>query len=76
MSKKIVIVGALGYLGTELCKIYSGESWLNKVVAIDHRFMSGRVRQLNDWNIEFHQGDILDKDFLKNICLKQILFII
>ena len=35
MSKKIVIIGALGYLGTELCKLYSGESWFNKIVAID-----------------------------------------
>ena len=65
MSKKIVIVGALGYLGTELCKLYSGESWFNKVIAIDSRFVSERVSQLKDWNIEFHQGDILDKEFLK-----------
>jgi N-acetyl-gamma-glutamylphosphate reductase len=43
MSKKIVIVGALGYLGTELCKLYSGESWFNKVVAIDSRFVSERI---------------------------------
>ena len=33
MKKKIVIMGALGYLGTELCKIYSGESWKNKILA-------------------------------------------
>ena len=65
MSKKIVIVGALGYLGTELCKLYSGESWFNKIVAIDNRFVSERVSQLKDWNIEFHQGHILDKEFLK-----------
>ena len=63
--KKIVIVGALGYLGTELCKIYSGESWFNKIVAIDSRFASERVNQLKDWNIEFFQGHILDLDFLK-----------
>ena len=63
--KKIVIVGALGYLGAELCKIYSGESWLNKIVAIDSRFTSERVSQLQDWNIEFFQGHILDLDFLK-----------
>ena len=63
--KKIVIVGALGYLGTELCKIYSGESWLNKIVAIDSRFASERVSQLKDWNIEFFQGHILDLVFLK-----------
>ena len=65
MSKKIVIVGALGYLGSELCKLYSGESWFNKVVAIDSRFLSNRVSQLKDWNIKFYQGNILDKDFLK-----------
>ena len=40
MSKKIVIVGALGYLGTELCKLYSGESWFHDIVAIDNRFVS------------------------------------
>ena len=63
--KKIVIVGAIGYLGTELCKIYSGESWRNKIVALDSRFVSERVSQLSDWNIQFFQGHILDKKFLK-----------
>ena len=63
--KKIVILGALGYLGTELSKIYSGESWKNKIVAIDNRFISERINQLKKWNIEFFQGHILDKDFLK-----------
>ncbi len=62
--KKIVIIGGLGYLGTELCKIYSGESWRNKIVAIDSRFVSERVSQLKNWNIEFFQGHILDRDFL------------
>ena len=61
--KKIVIIGALGYLGTELCRIYSGESWKNKIVAIDNRFLSERVSQLNKWNIEFFQGHILDNNF-------------
>ena len=40
--KKIVVLGALGYLGTELCRIYSGESWRNKIVAIDSKFVSER----------------------------------
>ena len=66
MSKKIVILGALGYLGTELCKLYSGESWFHNIVAIDSRFVSKRVNQLKDWNIKFYQGQILDKNFLKN----------
>ena len=63
--KKIVIVGALGYLGTELCKIYSGESWRNKIIALDNRFVSERVNQLKEWNIEFFQGEILDEKFLE-----------
>jgi len=65
MSKKIVIIGALGYLGTELCKLYSGESWFNNIVAIDNRFVSKRVNQLKNWNIKFYQGEILKKDFLE-----------
>ena len=44
--KKIVILGALGYLGTELSKIYSGESWRNKIIALDNKFISERVSQL------------------------------
>ena len=64
MSKKIVIVGALGYLGTELCKLYSGESWFHNIIAIDSRFVSKRVNQLKNWNIKFYQGEILDKEFL------------
>ena len=63
--KKIVILGALGYLGTELSRIYSGESWKNKIVAIDNRFISERINQLKKWNIEYIQGHILDKEFLE-----------
>ena len=42
--KKIVITGALGYIGTELCELYSGFSWKYEVVAIDNRFISERVQ--------------------------------
>ena len=48
--KKIVIIGGLGYLGTELCKIYSGESWRNKIIVLDSNFLSERVNQLKNWN--------------------------
>ena len=34
---------------------------------IDKRFISERVSQLRKWNIDFYQGDILDKNFLKKI---------
>ncbi len=64
MTKKIIITGGLGYIGTELCKIYSGYSWHYKVLVIDNRFISERVNQLRNWNIKFIQGDILDKDLI------------
>ena len=65
MKKKIVIIGALGYLGTELCKLYSGESRYHKIIAIDNRFISESVNQLRNWNIEFFQIQILDKSSLE-----------
>ena len=55
--KKIVITGGLGYIGTELCKIYSGESWNNQITVIDNRFISERVNQLRNWNINFVCAD-------------------
>ena len=64
MRKKIVITGGLGYIGTELCKIYSGTSWYHSIIVIDNRFISERVNQLRNWNIDFIHGDILDKDLL------------
>jgi len=68
MKKKIIITGGLGYIGSELCKLYSGISWHHKITVIDNRFMSERVNQLRNWNIEFIQGDILNKNFIKKIC--------
>ena len=64
MKKKIIITGGLGYIGTELCKIYSGYSWHHDIIVIDNRFISERVNQLRNWNIEFIQGDILDKELV------------
>ena len=64
MSKKIIITGGLGYIGTELCKLYSGVSWNNKILVIDNRFNSERVNQLRNWNMDFVHGDILDKDLI------------
>ena len=62
--EKIVITGGLGYIGTELCKLYSGETRYKKIVVIDNRFVSERVKQLRDWNIDFIEGDILDKKLM------------
>jgi len=60
--KKIVITGGLGYIGSELCKIYSGESWNNQITVIDNRFISERVNQLRSWNINFVHSDIRNKE--------------
>ena len=68
MKKKIIITGGLGYIGTELCKLYSGVSWHHKIIVIDNRFISERVNQIRNWNIEFIQGDILDKNLIKKFC--------
>ena len=66
--KKIVITGGLGYIGTELCKIYSGYSWNDSITVIDNRFISERVNQLRNWNINFIHGDILDNELIKRHC--------
>jgi len=63
--KKIVITGALGYIGTELCKLYSGFSWKYEVIAIDNRFISERVNELKRRKIKFIQADILEIDSIK-----------
>ena len=68
MKKKIIITGGLGYIGTELCKLYSGVSWHHKIIVIDNRFISERVNQIRNWNMEFVQGDILDKKLIKKYC--------
>jgi nucleoside-diphosphate-sugar epimerase/2-polyprenyl-3-methyl-5-hydroxy-6-metoxy-1,4-benzoquinol methylase/quercetin dioxygenase-like cupin family protein len=67
MMKKIVITGGLGYIGTELCKIYSGEARFKNIVVLDNRFVSERVKQLRDWGIEFIQGSILDETLMKSV---------
>ena len=65
--EKIVITGGLGYIGTELCKLYSGETRYKNIIVTDKRFVSERVKQLRDWGFEFKQGDLLDKVFMIEI---------
>ena len=68
MKKKIIITGGLGDIGTELCKLYSGVSWHHEIIVIDNRFISERVNQIRNWNMEFIQGDILNKDLVHKYC--------
>ena len=67
---KILITGGLGYIGTELCEIYSGESRFKEITVIDKRFISERVTQLRNWGIKFIQGDILDTDLITDLVKK------
>ena len=64
-KKKIIITGGLGYIGTELCKLYSGLSWHHNIIVIDNRFISERVNQIRNWNMNFIQGNILDNNLIK-----------
>ena len=65
MKKKIIITGGIGYIGSELCKLYSGVSWYHDIIVIDNRFISERVNQIRDWNMQYIHGDILDKNLVK-----------
>lgn len=65
--KKIVITGGLGYIGTELSKLYSGEARFKNIVVTDNRFVSERVKQLRDWGINYVQCSILDEDKMSEI---------
>ncbi len=65
--KKIVITGGLGYIGTELCKLYSGEARFKNIVVVDNRFVSERVKQITDWGIKFIHGSILDEELMKTV---------
>jgi len=65
--KKIVITGALGYIGMELCKLYGSQTNNYQIIGLDNKFFSERVRRLKSWGIEFVQCDILDEDKLRKI---------
>jgi len=65
--EKIVITGGLGYVGSELCKLYSGETRFKKIIVVDNKFVSERVKQLRDWGFEFVQASVLDTNKMKEI---------
>lgn len=62
--KKIVITGGLGYIGTALCNLYSGQARYKNITVIDSKFISARVAQLRAWDINYVQASILDKEVL------------
>ena len=66
-KQKIVITGGLGYIGSKVCELYSGEARYKDIIVFDQRFSADRVRQLKSWGIQYIQGSILDKDRITDI---------
>lgn len=64
-KKKIVITGGLGYIGSEICKLYSGEAWYQDITVIDSKFSSALISQLRNWGINFIQADLTDVETLE-----------
>ena len=60
MPKKIIITGGLGYIGTELCKIYSGVSWHHQIIIIDNQEINLKLSCLNTF-IELGHNNKLEK---------------
>jgi UDP-glucose 4-epimerase len=68
--KKILVTGGAGFIGYFLIKKLL-EDRDNKIVMIDNMYR-GRVDDelkdiINNKNVTFHQGDLTDKDFIKQL---------
>ena len=64
---KIVITGGLGYIGTQLSKLYIEENLSHDVHIVDRRFLPERVKELKSWGFKYHQSDLLNQDFLSDL---------
>lgn len=62
---KILITGGLGYIGTELCKLYKNSE--DEVLVIDNRFMPERVKWLKSNKIKYQQINIINDNKLKKV---------
>lgn len=65
--KKIVITGGLGYIGTQLSKLYIEENLSHDVHIVDRRFLPERVKELKSWGFKYHQSDLLNQTFFKKL---------
>tara|TARA_R100001510_G_C7655774_1_gene215141 strand:- start:1033 stop:3612 length:2580 start_codon:yes stop_codon:yes gene_type:complete len=66
-SKKIVITGGLGYIGTQLCKLYTPDTLNNEIIVTDSRFLPERVKNLKEWGFKYVQCDLLNEDVLEKV---------
>ena len=66
-KEKIVITGGLGYLGTQLCKLYSSDTLTKEIIVIDNRFLPEKVKKLKEWGIKYIEMSILEKEKLAEL---------
>ena len=64
MTKKIIITGGLGYIGTELCKIYSGYSCNDKITVVDKQtggtvYLINKVQAQDKDNRTYNRSELL-----------------
>ena len=64
---KIVITGGLGYIGTQLSKLYIEENLEHDVHIVDRKFLPERVKELKSWGFKYHQSDLLNQTFFKKL---------
>ena len=64
---KIVITGGLGYIGTQLSKLYIEENLSHDVHIVDRKFLPERVKELKSWGFKYHQSDLLNKEFFEDL---------
>lgn len=61
-SRKIVITGGLGYIGTELINLFcpNGQISDDEIIVIDNRFVPDKVSNLISKKIKYYNKDILN----------------
>ena len=67
IKQKIIITGGLGYIGSKVCELFSGESRYKDITVVDNRFSSGRVKQLKSWGIKYVNTSIMNEETITNI---------
>lgn len=63
---KILITGGAGFIGSNLAKYLINASPRNKVVVLDD-LSNGRLTNLKGLDLEFHEGSILDWNYLLSV---------
>lgn len=72
-KKKIVILGGLGYIGTEISKLFTNSS--DEILVIDSNYIESQVKWLENNGIKYYQRDIFNLSDLisdADICINLI----